>query len=73
MWLSNLFDKEKRHERRKKYIEEIAMDIFDVSVYNNQLWLCYRGELVAPISMLTKEDGVTVVSALRNLYIERNL
>ena len=75
MWFFDLFDKEKRKEAREKSINETAKVLFDVTLEDDSLWLCYNGQLVAPMSMLTdKEDeGTAFVSVLRELYVKRNL
>ena len=77
MWLLDLFDKEKREERRKKYLEQCAETLFDVTFSEKQLWLCYNGQKIAPMSMLTEKTDVNecaaLVSVIRQLYVKRNL
>ena len=77
MWLKDLFDKEKQRESRKRRLEEIAEEVFDVTLHDEQLWLCHNGDLIAPMSILTETTDVSehsaLVSTMRKLYVERNL
>lgn len=77
MWFFDLFDKEKRKEAREKSINETAKVLFDVTLEDDSLWLCYNGQLVAPMSMLTDKNDINecmaLVSAMRKLYVERHL
>jgi hypothetical protein len=52
-----------------------AEEKFQVKEHNNEMWLVHNGELVAPFTLLTKENTTTeMVSFLyviRQLYIDR--
>ena len=77
MWFFDLFDNEKREARRRKNIERTATQLFDVTLDNDELWLCYAGELIAPMSILTDKSDIiecmALVSVMRKLYVERHL
>ena len=76
MWFFDLF-KEKQEARRRKNIEIAAKELFDVTLDKGELWLCYAGELIAPMSILTDKSDISecmaLVSAMRKLYVERHL
>ena len=78
MGLFDLFNKEKRRQARENAIKETAKVLYNVTLeQDGELWLCFNGELIAPMSMLTlKEDVsecVALVSVMRELYVKRNL
>lgn len=77
MELFNIFNKESIREHKKKQLEQRAETLFDVTLSKNQLWLCYNGNLIAPMSMLTDKDDVNecaaLVSTIRQLYVDNNL
>ena len=75
--LFDFFSKEKRKEAREKSINETAKVLFDVTFEDDALWLCYDGQLIAPMSMLTNSTDIhecmALVSAMRQLYVKRHL
>jgi hypothetical protein len=75
--LFDLFNKEKRKEAREKSINETAKVLFDVTIEDDSLWLCYNGQMVAPMSMLTNSTDINecmeLVSVMRQLYVKRHL
>lgn len=77
MWLKELFDTEKQNESRRRRLEEMAENIYDVTLHGEQMWLCYKGELIAPMSILTEKTDVhecmALIVVMRKLYVERNL
>ena len=77
MWFFDLFDNEKREARRRENIERTATELFDVTLDNDELWLCYAGELIAPMSILTDKSDINecmaLVSVMRKLYVDRHL
>lgn len=77
MKIIDYFRKENREERNRERLKSRAEELFDVTLYESDLWLCYRGELIAPMSILTEKTDVSecmsLVSVMRTLYIERNL
>ena len=77
MWFFDLFDNEKREARRRKNIERTATELFDVTLDKDELWLCYTGELIAPMSILTDKSDINecmaIVSVMRKLYVDRHL
>jgi hypothetical protein len=77
MGLFDLFNKEKRKEKREKALLETAKSLFDVTFEEDALWLCYNGQLIAPMSMLTDKNDINecmaLVSLMRQLYVKRNL
>lgn len=77
MWFERLFDKEKKKELKKKRLEKEAEEIFDVTLHKDSLWMCYRGELVVPMTILTdKTDAheyAALISVIRKLYVERKV
>ena len=77
MWFFDLFDKEKQEARRRKNVERTATQLFDVTLDKDELWLCYSGELIAPMSILTDKSDINecmaLVSVMRKLYVDRHL
>lgn len=77
MWFFDLFDNEKREASRRKNVERTATQLFDVTLDNDELWLCYAGELIAPMSILTDKSDINecmaLVSVMRKLYVDRHL
>lgn len=75
MGIFDLFNKEKRRQTRENSIRETARSLYDVTLNSDgQLWFCFNGELIAPMSMLTdKGEGTALVSVMRELYVKRNL
>lgn len=75
--LFDLFNREKRKEIREKALLETAKSLFDVTFEEDALWLCYNGQLVAPMSMLTNSTDINecmeLVSVMRQLYVKRHL
>lgn len=75
--LFDLFNKEKRKEKREKALLETAKSLLDVTFEEDALWLCYNGQLVAPMSMLTNSTDINecmeLVSVMRQLYVKRHL
>lgn len=75
--LFGLFNKEKRKEAREMALLETAKSLFDVTFEEDALWLCYNGQLVAPMSMLTNSTDINecmeLVSVMRQLYVKRHL
>lgn len=75
--LLDLFNKEKRKEAREKALLEASKSLFDVTCEEDSLWLCYNGQLIAPMSMLTNSTDINecmaLVSVMRQLYVKRNL
>lgn len=69
-----IFDKlRKRHNNSK--VKE-AETLYQVTEFNQQLWLTHNGSLVAPFNLITKENTTAEITALvtmiRKLYVERN-
>lgn len=78
MWFLDLFNKEKRRQARENAIKETAKVLYNVTLeQDGELWLCFNGELIAPMSMLTLKadvsECVALVSVMRELYVKRNL
>lgn len=77
MGLFDFFNKEKRIQARENAVKETAKSLFDVTFEEDALWLCYNGQLVAPISMLTNSTDINecmeFVSVMRQLYVKRHL
>lgn len=76
MGIFDLINEEKRRQARENSLRKTAQMLYNVTLNGDgQLWFCYNGELIAPMSMLTdKEDeGTAFVSVLRELYVKRNL
>lgn len=76
MGIFDLFNKEKRRQARENSIRETAKVLYNITLNGDgQLWFCFNGELVAPMSMLTDKEGegTALVSVLRELYVKRNL
>jgi hypothetical protein len=75
--LFDLFNKEKRKEKREKALLETAKSLFDVTFEEDALWLCCNGQLIAPMSMLTNSTDINecmaLVSVMRQLYVKRHL
>lgn len=64
---------EKRHENAMKDIFNKAQDVFDVSVYNKELWLVCDNFLICPMSMFENKDTSKVIEEIRKLNIEQNI
>ena len=77
MWFFDLFDKKKQEARRRKNVERTATQLLDVTLDKDELWLCYAGELIAPMSILTDKSDINecmaLVSVMRKLYVDRHL
>ena len=77
MWLFDLFNNKKSEERRKKNIERTALELFNVTLENDEFWLCHAGEPIAPMSILVVSNNVSdysaLVSVIRKYYVERHL
>ena len=75
--LFDLFNKEKRKEAREKVLSETAKSLFDVTFEDDSLWLCYNGQLIAPMSVLINSTDINecmaLISVMRKLYVERHL
>ena len=75
--LFDLFNKKKRKEKREKALLETAKSLLDVTFEEDALWLCYNGQLVTPMSMLTNSTDINecmeLVSVMRQLYVKRHL
>lgn len=77
MWFFDLFNKEKQEARRRKNVEIAATQLFDVTLNNDALWLCYNGQLIAPMSVLINSTDINecmaLISLMRKLYVDRHL
>lgn len=62
---------EKRRENAKNEIRKKAEHFFDVSVYDNELWLVCDCCLICPMRMFENKDTSMIVEEMRKLYIER--
>lgn len=67
----------RKRENKRKAVEERAEELYDVSLHNSRMWLCYDGNLVAPFDVFSDaksiSDCATIVDVMRKLYIERTL
>ena len=76
MGIFDLFNEEKRRQARENSLRETAQMLYNVTLNDDgQLWFCFNGELIAPMSMLTDKEGegTAFVSVLRELYVKRHL
>lgn len=78
MGIFDLFNKEKRRQARENAVKEAANVLYNVTLgQDGELWLCFNGELIAPMSMLTLKSDVSecvaLVSVMRELYVKRHL
>ncbi len=78
MGLFDFFSKEKRRQARENVVKENAKVLYNVTLWQDgELWLCFNGELIAPMSMLTLKSDVSecvaLVSVMRELYVKRHL
>lgn len=76
--LLDLFNKEKRRQARENAVKETAKVLYNVTLWQDgELWLCFNGELIAPMSMLTNSTDIhecmALVSVMRELYVKRHL
>ena len=73
-----MFNKEKRRQARENAIKELAKELYNVTLeQGGELWLCYNGHKIAPMSILTEKTDVNecmaLVSVMRELYVKRHL
>ena len=64
---------EKRREKAIKDVIDKAQNVFDVSVYNKELWLFCDNFLLCPMSMFENKDTSKVIEEIRKLNIEQNI
>lgn len=74
-FIKNVWERicEKRRENAIKDIIDKAQDVFDVSVYNKELWLVCDNCLICPMSMFENKDTSKVIEEIRKLNIEQNI
>ncbi len=56
---------------RNKYVSECAQRIYQITVYDGEIWLTFNSQKVLPLSFL-KNDDVTVLIQLRELYFKNH-
>ena len=73
-WLSlrREASRQRKLEFKKKQLVEKADEMFDVTVYEGNMWFVVDGELVVPISCFN-EDEVALIQFVREEYVKRNL
>ena len=60
-----------RHSKKKlNDIIAISKEKFQIREYNGEVYLTVDGQLICPMSML-RNDEVSVLSDIRDLYIDR--
>lgn len=60
----------KTHKRR---VEIAATELYQLTEFQNALWLTYNGNLFCPAHFFGDEgNAVALVNTLRELYVERN-
>lgn len=64
--------REQQKERRRQKLTYMAEDLLQVTELDSQLWLTYGGAPVIPSDML-KEDIISTIEKLRELYIKRKI
>ena len=64
---------EEKLQYKRKQLNEKAEELFDVSVYNDELWLYHDGELICPMRMFSLENPSAVVGEIRNHYINERI
>lgn len=65
-----------KEEKEYKRIQatEKASELFDVSVYKNELWLTYNRNHVCPMRLFEGCSNVAeVICMLRNYYVKRQI
>jgi hypothetical protein len=73
-WLSLRMEasRQRKLEFKKKQLVEKAEEMFDVTVYEGNMWFVVDGELVVPMSCFN-EDEVGLIQFVREEYVKRNL
>ena len=64
--------KEYQQQKRIERIKKRAIEIFQITEYNGQLWFTYDNFLYCPCSMIGNEP-INALSMLREQYIERKI
>ena len=62
--------KQRQSEKVRRENEQKALDLYQLTEYNGEIWLTFNGCLVCPCSML-KDEAVDAVKKMRELYIKR--
>ena len=68
-WIDSFWLKDT--ESKRKQLEELANDLYQICEHDSALWLTFNGNLVCPCSFLN-EDAVVAVNTMRKMYVERN-
>ena len=73
-WYSNLQGKwtESCKNRKERLTRNRASYIFQLSEYNNEIWLTYNTSLICPMSMFNG-NMMEVINKIRGEYITREL
>ena len=73
-WLSlrREASRQRKLEFKKKQLWEKAEEMFDVTVYEGNMWFVADGKLVVPMSCFN-EDEVGLIQFVREEYVKRNL
>jgi hypothetical protein len=61
----------KKNERRKKEVNMIAKEIFQITECDGRLWFTYDHVPYCPCDMM-KDDALTALGKLREAYVVRN-
>ena len=63
--------KEEKQERKVRFIEDRARELYQLREFNGQLWLTYNDFLICPSDML-KQDPIEALACIRDYYVQRN-
>lgn len=64
--------KKTKEQKRIERIKKRAIEIFQITEYNGQLWFTYDNFLYCPCLMIGNEP-INALSMLREQYIERKI
>jgi len=76
-WIKDFMEgcRRRRAARLLRRAKDAAEHIFQVEVYDGQLWLTYNEALVLPFSLVTKEsrteECLALLNLLREYYVQR--
>ena len=62
--------KDRQSKKKLNDIIAISKEKFQIREYNGEVYLTVDGQLICPMSML-RNDEVSVLSDIRDLYIDR--
>lgn len=48
-----------------------SQELYQITEYNNELWLTFNGSLVCPMNMFTDEP-IMALAKIRDHFVERN-